>query len=42
MTLKAVLAAVFAVAIVIGFCLPATRQAPEPRSQIDQLEVGRR
>ncbi len=42
MTLKAVLAAAIAVAVVVGFCLPAAHQTAEPRSQIDQLDVGRR
>lgn len=42
MTLKAILAAVAAAAIVAGFCLPTAHDggSPEPKSQIDQLEVG--
>jgi hypothetical protein len=39
-TLKAVLAAVAAAAIVVGFCLPATHRHAEPKSQIEQLEIG--
>lgn len=46
MTLKAILAVIAAAAIIVGFCLPAlhgrTRAQAEPRSQIDQIEVGRR
>jgi hypothetical protein len=42
MTLKVVLAAVAAAAIAVGFCLPATlHREAEPKSQIQQLEVGR-
>jgi hypothetical protein len=44
-TLKLMLAALGAVAIVAGFCLPTLheRAGPqaEPRSQIEQIEVGR-
>jgi hypothetical protein len=43
-TLKAILAAVAAAAIVTGFCLPTLHDRdgsrPEPKSQIDQIEVG--
>jgi hypothetical protein len=42
-TLKAILAAVAAAAIVAGFCLPTAHDGNgghEPKSQIDQLEVG--
>jgi hypothetical protein len=41
-TLKAILAALVAAAIVVGFCLPTMhgRQA-EPKSQIEQLELRR-
>ena len=43
MTLKAILAAVAAAAIVAGFCLPTAHDgngSHEPKSQIDQIEVG--
>ncbi|HZZ69906.1 MAG TPA: hypothetical protein VFE18_17170 [Phenylobacterium sp.] len=38
--LKAILAAVAAAAIVVGFCLPATPRHAEPKSQIQQLDIG--
>ena len=43
MTLKAILAVVAAAAIVAGFCLPTLHDRgarPEPKSQIEQIEVG--
>ena len=43
MTLKAAFATALAGALAIGFWLPARHpQAAEPRSQIVQIEVGRR
>ncbi len=42
MTLKMMLAAVAAASVAVGFWLPATHSHTEPRSQIQQLEVGRR
>jgi hypothetical protein len=43
-TLKAILAALAAAAVVAGFCLPTSQDGsdsrPEPKSQIDQIEVG--
>ena len=45
MTLRLTLAAFGAAAIVAGFCLPTTHHragpAPEPKSQIQQIELGR-
>jgi len=43
MALRTILAAAAAGAIAVGFCLPAThgRPHPEPRSQIQQLDVAR-
>lgn len=42
MTLKAILAAVAAAAIGVGFLLPAPHDGqPAPKSQIEQLEIGR-
>jgi hypothetical protein len=40
-TLKAILAAVAAVAIIVGFVLPALHSHADPKSQIDQIELGR-
>lgn len=43
MALRALLAAAAAGAIAVGFLLPATHGSrPEPRSQIQQLDVARR
>ena len=42
MALKMLFAAVAAASIAVGFILPAARSHTEPRSQIQQLEVGRR
>ena len=42
MTLKAILAAAIGAAIIAGACLPLMLHPSEPRSQIDQIEVGRR
>ena len=42
MALRALLAAAAAGAIAVGFALPAARSHPEPRSQIQQLDVARR
>ncbi|HLZ76614.1 hypothetical protein [Phenylobacterium sp.] len=42
MALKMFLAAAAAASVAVGFCLPATHSHTEPRSQIQQLEVGRR
>jgi hypothetical protein len=41
-TLKAILAAAIGAAIIAGVCLPVMLRQSEPRSQIDQIEVGRR
>ncbi len=45
MTLRIILAAIAAAAIVVGFCLPTLHSRdgarPEPKSQIEQIEVGR-
>lgn len=41
MALKAILAAVAAASVAVGFCLPATHRHEEPKSQIEQIEVGR-
>jgi hypothetical protein len=41
MTLRVVLAAAAAGAIIVGFCLPAGRGHAIPKSQIEQIEVGR-
>jgi hypothetical protein len=41
-TLKTVLAAAAAAAIIAGVCLPPMLRQSEPKSQIDQIEVGRR
>jgi hypothetical protein len=42
MALKAILAAMLAAAIVVGFILPAPHGSkPHPRSQIDQLDLRR-
>jgi len=45
MTLKLMLAALGAAAVVAGFCLPTLHEKAgpraEPKSQIQQLEVGR-
>ena len=41
MTLKAILAAVAAAAIVVGFALPAPHADDDAPSQIAQLEVHR-
>ena len=42
MALRVLLAAAAAASIAVGFCLPAARHhGPEPKSQIQQLEVGR-
>lgn len=41
MTLKAILAAAIAAAIIAGICLPAMLRQAEPKSQIDQIDVGR-
>jgi len=44
-TLRAILAALAAAAIIVGFCLPPLHgrrgDRPEPKSQIEQIEVGR-
>ena len=42
MALKLFLAVSAAAAIAVGFCLPASHSRPEARSQIQQLEIGRR
>jgi hypothetical protein len=43
MALRALLAAVAAVAVAVGFILPSThRGAPDRKSQIEQIELGRR
>ena len=46
MTLKLMLAAFGAAAVVAGFCLPTTLTRPgphaEPKSQIQLIELGRR
>lgn len=39
MTLKTILAAAIAAAIIAGICLPAMLRQAEPKSQIDQIEV---
>jgi hypothetical protein len=42
MAVKALLAALLAAAIGVGFLLPAPRRSEtDPRSQIAQIEVGR-
>jgi hypothetical protein len=41
MALRALLAAVAAAAIAVGLALPAVRTQAEPKSQIEQIEVGR-
>ena len=41
MALKALLAAAAAVAIVVGVSLPVRHGQAEPKSQIDQIDVGR-
>jgi len=41
MTLKTILAVAAAAAICVGLALPALRRDPEPKSQIDQIDVGR-
>ncbi|WP_293365968.1 hypothetical protein [Phenylobacterium sp.] len=41
MTLKAIWTAVAALAIAVGFALPAAAPRGEPKSQIEQLEVQR-
>jgi hypothetical protein len=41
MALKMLLAAVAAASVAVGFCLPATRSHIEPKSQIQQIELGR-
>jgi hypothetical protein len=38
-TLKTILAAAIAAAIIAGICLPAMLRQAEPKSQIDQIEV---
>ena len=42
MTLKTILAAAIGAAILAGVCVPVMLHQSEPRSQIDQIEVGRR
>jgi hypothetical protein len=41
MALKVLFVAAAAVAIAVGLALPAVHQRSEPKSQIEQLEVGR-
>jgi len=43
LTLKALIAVALAMAVVIGFALPAPHGAPtvEPKSQFDTIELGR-
>jgi hypothetical protein len=41
MTLRTIWAAAAAAAICVGLALPALRHQPEPKSQIDQIDVGR-
>jgi hypothetical protein len=41
MTLKAIWVAAAAVAICVGLALPALHHRAEPKSQIQQLDVGR-
>jgi len=41
MTLKAIWIAAAAAAICVGLALPVMRRESEPKSQIQQLEVGR-
>jgi len=41
MALKILFLAAAAAAIAVGLALPALHQRSEPRSQIEQLEVGR-
>lgn len=42
MTLKAILTAALATAVIVGFALPTRQPRAEPASQIAQLEVGAR
>ena len=41
MALKMLLAAVAAASVAVGFCLPAAHSHTDPKSQIQQLEIGR-
>jgi hypothetical protein len=41
MALRALLAAAAATAIAVGLILPALHGRAEPKSQIEQIEVGR-
>jgi len=41
MTLKAIFVAAAAAAICVGLALPLSRRQAEPKSQIEQIEVGR-
>ena len=41
MTLKTVMLAAIAAALIAGICLPAGQHQSEPKSQIEQIEVGR-
>lgn len=41
MTLKVLLAAVAVVSIAVGFALPTRHGRAEPKSQIQQIELGR-
>ena len=42
MTLKTIMLAAIAAAIIAGLCVPAVLRQAEPKSQIDQIEVGPR
>jgi hypothetical protein len=41
MTLRAVLAAAALGATIVGFCLPVSHGQADPKSQIEQIDVGR-
>jgi hypothetical protein len=41
MALRAILAVAAAAAIVVGFCLPVSHGRAAPKSQIEQIEIGR-
>jgi hypothetical protein len=39
-TLKTIMAAAITAALIAGLCLPAVLRQAEPKSQIEQIEVG--